>query len=278
LVGLNIVGVWDRGELKPSHRELVLTEHALPMVIGTPDQMQQLDEFLFIYDTNWNPVIVLGGGKVGRSATRRLKAQGVPVHIVEKKAELAARWSDLPDRMIVGDAANRSILEDAGISDAPAVLITTNDDAINVFLTVYCRRLNPDLRIVSRVTQERNVAAILRAGADLVLSYAALGMEAIISLARDRTLVLLGEGVELFEETLPPKLTGSTLAESAIRSRTGLNVVAVEANGRLMPTPQAGEILPPHSRLYMIGTPDQHLAFGEIYGFAPALRPDGDPS
>ena len=48
----------------------------------------------------------------------------------------------------------------AGILEAASVLLTTNDDAMNIYLAVYCRRLNPNLRIVSRITHERNVEAI----------------------------------------------------------------------------------------------------------------------
>ena len=48
---------------------------------------------------------------------------------------------------------------------------------MNIYLAVYCRRLKPDLRIVSRITHERNVEAIHRAGADFVLSYTSLGAE-----------------------------------------------------------------------------------------------------
>jgi Trk K+ transport system NAD-binding subunit len=269
LLGINIVAVWDRGSLHAARPDYLLNEHCLPVVIGTPEQMEELDEFLCIYDTNWNPVIVIGGGKVGRSAARVLKNQGVPVHMIERKEDLARRWMSVPERMFIGDAANRDLLEEAGIHDAPAVLLTTNDDAMNVFLAVYCRRLNPALRIVSRVTHERNIASIRRAGADLVLSYAALGMEAVVSLARSQTLVLLGEGVELFEESLPPVLSGTTLEESAIGARTGLNVVAVETDGVLMPAPRAGDVLKAGSRLYMIGTPEQHLVFQRAFGVAP---------
>ena len=99
-------------------------------------------------------------------------------------------------------------------------------------------------------------------------------MEAIISLARERTLVLLGEGVELFEEALPSALAGATLAESAIRARTGLNVVAVEAEGRLLPAPRAGDVLQPGSRLYMIGTPEQHFEFSKEYGLGSGAEAD----
>ncbi len=265
LMGLNIVGVWEQASLQPSRPDRVLTDQCLPVVIGTQSQMAELDELLYIYDTNWNPVIVIGGGKVGRSAARTLKKKGVPVHLIERKPELAQRWADIPDRVFVGDAANREILEEAGIHDTPAVLLTTNDDAMNVYLTVYCRRLNPKLRIVSRVTHERNVKSIQRAGADLVLSYATLGVEAIASLARDRNMVLLGEGVELYEVDLPRSLSGRTLAASGIGARTGLNVIAVERDGVLMPSPRAGEILGPGDRLFMIGTGEHFQAFKQEF-------------
>jgi voltage-gated potassium channel len=251
-MGLNIVGVWEQAKLEPAHPDRMLTDHCLPVVVGTAEQMQELDELLYIYDTNWNPVIVLGGGKVARSATRTLKRKGVPVHIIERKRDLAERWKDLPDRMFIGDAANLELLEEAGIKEAPAVLLTTNDDAMNVFLAVYCRKLNPKLRIVSRVTHERNVDSIRRAGADLVLSYAGLGAETIAALARGRTMVLLGEGAELYEVDLPRRLRGRSLADSGIGARTGLNVVAVERNGRTEPAPRAGEVREAGARLVIV--------------------------
>lgn len=265
-LGLNVVGVWEQGEIKPAHPEYILTDHCLPVVVGTREQLNELNEILYIYDTNWHPVIVLGGGKVGRSATQTLRRQGVTVHLVEKNPALAARWKDVPDRMFVGDAANRELLGEAGILEAPAVLLTTNDDATNVYLASYCRKLNPDIRIVSRVTHERNVQSIRRAGADLVLSYASLGVEAILSLAIHREMVMLGEGVELFEEALPKAMEGRTLAESAIGARTGLNVVAIQRNGRLHANPRSDAGLVRGDRLVMMGSPDALVRFKKEAG------------
>ena len=72
------------------------------------------------------------------------------------------------------------------------------------------------LRIVSRITHERNVEAIHRAGADFVLSYATLGVESVMSLLRGYELVVLGQGVELFSVAVPPALAGRRLADSGI--------------------------------------------------------------
>ncbi len=268
LLGLSMVGVWEHAELRAVHPDYRLTEQCVPVVVGTADQMQELNELLYIYDTNWSPVLVIGGGKVGRSATRALQRRGVKVHLIERKEELADRWKDLPDRMIVGDAANRSLLEEAGLHEAPAVLLTTNDDATNVYLTVYCRKLNPELRIVSRVTHQRNIASIRRAGADLVLSYDSLGVETVTALARGRPLVLLGEGVELLEVRTPESLVGRTLGESGIGARTGLNVVALEVGGEVVQTPGAGSALPGRSRLIMVGSRKAGEAFRATFGDA----------
>jgi voltage-gated potassium channel len=75
-------------------------------VIGTAAQIEELNEVLVIYDANPNPVLVIGGGKVGRAAARALKLRGVPVHMVERKPELEPKIRGIPDRLFIGDAAD----------------------------------------------------------------------------------------------------------------------------------------------------------------------------
>lgn len=153
----------------------------------------------------------------------------------------------------------------AGLQDAPAVLLTTNDDAMNIYLTVYCRRLNPELRIVSRITHERNLEAIHRAGADFALSYSSLGIEQALSLLQGRELGLLGEGVELFAVSLPQMLVGLTLSDSGIGARTGLNVIGIQHNGSLVTNPPASTKLQGESELIMLGSTQQRQVFTEAY-------------
>jgi hypothetical protein len=121
------------------------------------------------------------------------------------------------------------------------VLLTTNDEAMNIYLAVYCRKLNPDLRIVSRITHERNVEAIHRAGADFVLSYTSLGVDSIMSLVNGDATVMLGEGVRLFEVRVPSFLAGQPLSKTGIGSRTGLSVVAIEEKGDSHDTADGGD-------------------------------------
>jgi Trk K+ transport system NAD-binding subunit len=136
---------------------------------------------------------------------------------------------------------------------------------MNIYLAVYCRRLNPDLRIVSRITHDRNVEAIHRAGADFVLSYTTLGVEAVISLLRGYELVVLGEGVEMFSITVPKPLQGRRLMESGIGSNTGMSVVALEKDGQLV-TQLTGETpLDAGATLLVLGSLEQRRKFAELF-------------
>lgn len=263
--GVSIVGVWEHGRLQPARPDRVLTSMCVPVVVGTADQVAALDELLIIYDVNENPVLVIGGGKVGRAVTRALKRREVPVHVIERNAELAERFADLPDRLVVGNAADREILVSAGIEAAPTVVLTTNDDAMNVYLAVYCRRLNPESRIVSRITHERNVEAIQRAGADFVLSYASLGVQTALSMIQGHELVVLGEGVDLFRLKVPHSLAGTTLAGGGIGARTGLNVIAIETADRTVTSPPPSTVLREDAVLLVLGSSEQRKLFAEAF-------------
>ena len=266
VIGLNIVGIWEQGHLLPVTPDTYLSNTSVMVVVGSEEQMLELDTLLVIYDTNYSPVLVIGGGKVGCAAVEALKRKEIPVHLLEHDELLRERIESIPDQLFIGDAADREVLMRAGLPDAPAVLLTTNDDAMNIYLTVYCRRLNPELRIVSRITHERNLEAIHRAGADFVLSYSSLGIEQALSLLQGRELGLLGEGFELFAVSLPQMLAGLTLSDSGIGARTGLNVIGIQHNGSLVTNPPASTKLREESELIMLGSTQQRQAFTEAYG------------
>ena len=264
-LGITIVGIWERGRLVPVSPDTYLSDTSVVVVVGTAEQMLELNTLLVIYDTNYNPVLVIGGGKVGSAATQALKRQQIPVHLLEHDEGLRERLTPLPDKLFIGDAADREVLMRAGLQDAPAVLLTTNDDAMNIYLTIYCRRLNPELRIVSRITHERNLEAIHRAGADFVLSYASLGVQQVFSLLQGHELGILEEGIELFTVALPQTLVGLRLVESEIGARTGLNVIGIQHNGHIMTNPLPATTLEQDSELIMLGSTQQRQAFTETF-------------
>ena len=264
--GVSVVGVWERGHLRPARPETPLSDASVLVVIGTEAQLGKLDDLLVIYSANPNPVVVIGGGRVGSAAVRALRQRDVPVNLIEQRAELCDRLADACGRVVAGDAADYDRLCEAGILRAPSVVLTTNDDAMNVYLASYCRKLNPDLRIVSRITHDRNLEAIHRAGADFVLSYATLGAQAVLSILKGRELLVLGEDVDLFSARAPRALVGKTLAQTGIGARTGLSVIALQRDGEVTTDLSAETVVAPGSELLMLGDEGQRAEFAEAFG------------
>ena len=266
ICGVNAVAAWESARLVPAHPDLVLNPATVPVVVGTPEMIAALDEYLCLYDANYNPVLVIGGGRVGRAVARVLKGRGVAFNLVENREEIRPRLEGLADRLVMGDAARREVLAEAGLAGAPSVVITTSDDAVNLYRCIYCRRLNPEARIVCRITHQRNVAAMQRAGADLTLSYARLGVEAVLAALQKRDLVFLGKGVELVTAKVPAALADKSLAQAGIGARFAHNVIAVDTgDGGQLTAAGPATVLPVGGEVFMLGSAAAYRAFREAF-------------
>jgi Trk K+ transport system NAD-binding subunit len=263
--GLSVVGFWERGRLRPAYPDTEIQGSSVLVIAGTGPQIAALNTLLPPGNHPVPPIVVIGAGKVGQAATTALKRKGLPVHVIDRTPAALESLTAVADGVFAGDAADRAVLRQAGILDARSVVLTTNDDAMNVYLAVYCRRLKPDLRIVSRITHGRNLEAIHRAGADFVLSYTTLGAGAVMSLLRGHPPVLLGEGVELFSVRVPPALRGRALGDSAIGARTGLSVVALQVGEELIAPLTSETVLGSDADLLMLGSDEQRAAFASSF-------------
>lgn len=266
MTGLTAVGAWERGRFAVPGPNTRLRSSTVLVLAGTEEQLMLFSELTAIYRPPDAPVLILGGGRVGRAAAAALAERDLEYRIIEKNPD---RVED-PDRTVVGNAAELEVLEHAGIADAPSVLVTTADDATNIYLTIYCRRLRPDAQIVSRATLERNVSTLHRAGADFVMSYASMGASAVINLLEGGDIVMVAEGLDVFRVPVPPDLRGLRLRDSRIRETTGCHVVAFQdpLGVRTNPPPEAAIPVTPDSELILVGTTGDEQRFMKRFGAA----------
>ncbi len=261
-VGLNAVGLWHRGHFDMAAAGIRIDATSVLVLAGSRDQLARYDAHFAIPDAPAGHTIIIGGGRVGRATAAALAAEARDYRIVEKDA---ARVRD-PARAVIGDAAELSVLTQAGIQDCAAIVVTTHDDDMNVYLTLYCRRLRPDVQILSRSSRERNLSTLHRAGADFVMSYATTGATAIYNLLKRVDVLLLAEGLHVFRLDTPPELQGKCLANTDIRAATGCSVIAIGTHDHFDCNPDALQPLPADSDLVLIGDAEAESRFIERYG------------
>ncbi len=259
--GVSIAAVWKRGRLKPAISDEKLTEDSVLVIIGNEDQLHGIDELFHNFNVNPHPVLVIGGGRVGKAAAETLYENGILVNLIDKDPNVCRKVSHLCNKVFEGNASDYDLLKEAGIAETPSILLSTNDDTMNIYLASYCRQLNKNVRIVSRISDTRNIDIIHRAGADFVLSYATLGSVAVLAIAKGQKLTVLGEGVRLFISSIPSSLFGKTLAESGIGAKTGLSVIAINENQKVITQLTAKTILSPGAEIVMIGNAEMKQKF-----------------
>lgn len=259
--GVNVVGVWERGRFAIAGPQTIVHENTVLVFAGSREQLDNYDALFCIYESSTGHVVIIGGGRVGRAVGKALQNKGIDYRIIERLSE---RVRD-PEKYVVGDAAELDVLKKAGILDASAVVLTTHDDDTNVYLTIYCRKLRPDIQILARANLDRNVSTLHRAGADFVLSYASIGANLIFNLLQRIDTLLLAEGLNVFRVRLPAGLAGKSLAECRIRETSGCNIIAVAQGETLEVNPNAQRPLPPDAELIVIGDADSEARFLDAF-------------
>ncbi len=258
--GLTVVGIWERGKFIIPKSDYKINRTSVLVLAGLESSLVQYDGRLFILSHLQN---CRRSGhhrrrrKVGRAVANHFQERDIPYLIIEK----SRRKNEDDSHFVYGDAADIHTLEKAWFEKAPAALITSHDDATNIYLTKYLRSLRPDMQILSRTSEDRNISTLHRAGADFVMSYASLGANTIFNFLMNEETLLLAEGLNFFHLNTPRSLWGKTLADSGIRERTGCTVVALSRKGETHINPEPDIRLGKEDELILIGTYETERAF-----------------
>ncbi|ADU63921.1 MAG: NAD-binding protein [Pseudodesulfovibrio sp.] len=259
--GMNIVGLWERGRIETPRPDTVITPNSVFVLAGTQEQLDAFDRFAGPPPPVAAPVLILGGGRVGRAAAQTLSQQGVEYRIVEKNPKLVGDG----DHFVHGSASDLDVLVAAGINEAPSVFVTTHNDDLNIYLTIYCRRLRPDIQIISRATLDRNINVLHKAGANLVMSYSTIAANTVINLLSPGKVLTLTEGLNIFRVRVHSSLAGKSLMNSQLRQDTGCSVIAVVRGEKLEVNPDPHAPLDDADSLLVIGDATAERLFMESY-------------
>lgn len=85
-----------------------------------------------------NKIIVIGAGKLGASIAKELSNRNEDVLVIDLNEVAFNKLDDFSGFTITGDATDLNVLEKYGVKDAKIIIITTDDDNVNLFLSHVC--------------------------------------------------------------------------------------------------------------------------------------------
>lgn len=212
-----------------------------------------------------NHIIVCGYGKTGGEIVNELKKSNKHFVVIETDEHKAEELKNQGYLVLVGNATEDEILEQAGVNQAEVLVATLSNDADNVYVVLTARGMNPDIRIIARAVDEISSKKLIRAGADKVVSpYSIAGkrMARLISspgIVDFLEVMVMSQELELMIEEVTIQqgspLIKKLLHESNIRAETdGAYVIGIKkGDEKIVVNPPGDTRLDEGHILYVLG-------------------------
>ena len=195
--------------------------------------------------------IVCGAGRTGSTIATMLADESIRVVVVDNSPEPLDRLREHSMITVIeGDSMEDEVLHESGVETARGLFATLPQDRDNVFLVLSAKRLNPDLRVVSRSVDPDTTRKLRLVGADRSVTQSEVeGLRLSSQLVRpdvvrflDGLLHARGASVEYRRIGIPEgsASAGASIGELQLGRRTGIVIVALRrSSGRMIYSPRA---------------------------------------
>ncbi len=235
----------------------LLTEGEIQRLLGHQRVRRQIE-------TLRDHVIVTGYGRMGSMVCDELAASKHPFVLIELSGDRVPEIERHGLLYVLGDATEESVLQEANLAQARALVITVPSDSDSVFITLTARELAPKVQILARAEYPSTQKKLHQAGADHVVLPSAIGAHRLTSLLTNPSAVEFIElvtqrsslAIEMEEFPLIPTslLTNQSLRDADVGRRTGVIVIAVKrADGRVEFPPSGDEPFAAGDSIVLVG-------------------------
>jgi voltage-gated potassium channel len=205
-----------------------------------------------------NHFVVIGVGKVGYQVVKELLELRESVVAIEMAggAPLLAELFDKGVPVVQGNARMASVLEQGGVRQARAVIITTSDDLTNLDAAITARDLNPSAKIVIRLFDETLATKVAGAFSMPTISTSQVAAPAFIAAATGRKIYqgfqLAGQYVHFTDLTICPtgRLVGRTVGD--VQTDKRINIVMQQGSEGVHVNPDTHILLGPGDTILVI--------------------------
>ena len=186
--------------------------------------------------------IVIGLGRFGTEAAKRLYELGCEVLAIDCRNELVQQISSFVTQAVVGDARDKGVLKALGVENFDCAIVAIGDSlGDSVLSTMNLKELGVPY-VVCKAYDETHRQVLLKLGANKVLIPEQEQANRLArSLASTNVLdyIELSEDYGIVEIPAPDSWQEKSLIELNVRAKLGLNILAVKRDGEITVSPAA---------------------------------------
>jgi voltage-gated potassium channel len=221
-------------------------------------------------------IIVCGYGRVGRRAGDELRESGVPYVVLDFSDDALAYAREHDDLFVDGNASEDEDLVRAGIDRARGIIVASDDDGDNLYITLSVKARRPDATVIARASSDEAGRKLQLAGADRVVTpYTTAGRFMAQLMVRPQVASFVHAMTsadapdlnwEEIEVTPECGAADRTIGDLGVATRTGASIVAVrKRDGTLEMRPTKDTRLEASDVVVGIGSPDEIRRLEELF-------------
>lgn len=208
--------------------------------------------------------ILCGFGRVGRNIAHELTATNRHFVAVDEERAILEEYKEKNPGLLYlhGDASDDDTLLAADLEDAKGVFAVTGDDSRNLMIVITAKQLKPEVRVVARCHETRNMEKMRKAGADAIVSPDFTGgMRIASAMIRPHVVSFLDEmlksqnNLRVEEIIVPAGFIPKPIGSLKLRSANYVLLAARERNGTWQFNPDKDYLIKPGFMLIAMASP-----------------------
>lgn len=203
--------------------------------------------------------IVIGLGRFGNEAARRLCKLGNEVLVIDNNSELVQQISNDVTQAVVGDARDKEVLKALGAKDFDCGIVAIGASlGDSVLATMNLKELGVPF-VVCKAHDETHRQVLMKLGADKVVIPE---QEQANRLARNLSspnvldYIELSDAYGIIEVPAPAGWIGKSLKNLNVRAKLGVNIIAVKRGDTINVSPGADYEIMPGDVMEILGDTD----------------------
>lgn len=186
--------------------------------------------------------LVLGLGRFGQSFAKTLTELGHDVLGVDNNESIVQEFSDQITHVVQAEASSEDFLESIGVKNFDAAIVAIGDDIQSSIMTTVLLKELGSRHVIAKAQNDLHAKVLYKVGADtVVFPERDMGIRAANNLVSNNIIEVLeiSPDYSIMETNVPHSWIGKAIGELAVRTRYGLNIIAVRRSDHLNILPHA---------------------------------------
>ncbi|MDY2727744.1 MAG: TrkA family potassium uptake protein [Candidatus Onthovivens sp.] len=178
---------------------------------------------------------IIGLGKFGMCLAQELVESGKSIVCIDKDEKKIKKVLEICDYAFVNEDLSKKTLEETGFKECDVIVVCIAEHMDTAILaTINALSLESGKVMALSNTEEQGII-LEKLGAEVIYPYRDSADRLVKKIVSNNLVdfIALNDEVEICETKVPKKYIGEALKDTDIRGKFGINIIAIETNGKI---------------------------------------------